>query len=94
MRPPAWTVRAWQCFWRVTLPGLLPTLFMTAVFSLLNTFKVFRRHIWWADPHDPFIAASVQQLVLTDGPPVRGGAHRGAVGAILLLQNCGVEDAR
>ena len=32
---------AWQCFWRVTLPGLLPTLFMTAVLSLLNTFKVF-----------------------------------------------------
>lgn len=31
-----------QCFCHITLPGLLPTLFMTAVLSLLNTFKVFR----------------------------------------------------
>lgn len=31
-----------QCFRYITLPGLLPTLFMTAVLSLLNTFKVFR----------------------------------------------------
>ena len=45
---------AWQCFWRVTLPGLLPTLFMTAVLSLLNTFKVFREAylVGGAYPHD------------------------------------------
>ncbi|MFR1786373.1 MAG: carbohydrate ABC transporter permease, partial [Ruthenibacterium lactatiformans] len=45
---------ALQCFWRVTLPGLLPTLFMTAVLSLLNTFKVFREAylVGGAYPHD------------------------------------------
>ena len=45
---------AWQCFWRVTLPGLLPTLFMTAVLSLLNTFKVFREAylVGGAYPHE------------------------------------------
>ena len=45
---------AWQCFWRVTLPGLLPTLFMTAVLSLLNTVKVFREAylVGGAYPHD------------------------------------------
>lgn len=32
----------WVTFWRVTLPQLAPTLFLTAVLSLLNTFKVFR----------------------------------------------------
>lgn len=32
----------WQCFWRVTMPNCLPTLVLTAVLSLLNTFKVFR----------------------------------------------------
>lgn len=33
---------ALQKFWFITLPGLLPTLGLTAVLSLLNTFKVFR----------------------------------------------------
>ena len=32
----------WQVFVYVTLPGLLPTLFLVAVLSLINTFKVFR----------------------------------------------------
>ena len=32
----------WITFWRVTLPELSATLFLTAVLSLLNTFKVFR----------------------------------------------------
>lgn len=33
---------AWQKFWFVTLPDLLPALFTIAVLSLLNSFKVFR----------------------------------------------------
>jgi multiple sugar transport system permease protein len=32
----------WQSFRYITLPGLLPTLFMSAVLSILNAFKVFR----------------------------------------------------
>ena len=32
----------WQCFWRITLPNLLPTLFTITVLSFLNSFKVFR----------------------------------------------------
>lgn len=31
-----------QCFWRITLPNLLPSLFTITVLSLLNSFKVFR----------------------------------------------------
>lgn len=31
-----------QQFWYITLPGLVPTLALTAILSLLNTFKVFR----------------------------------------------------
>ena len=76
---------AWQCFWRVTLPGLLPTLFMTAVLSLLNTFKKVFREAYLVGGYTPArqhlsIAAPVQQLVpgLGRGPPVcSGGAHRG-----------------
>jgi multiple sugar transport system permease protein len=33
---------AWKKFRYITLPGLLPTLFVTAVLSLINSFKVFR----------------------------------------------------
>ena len=33
---------SWQCFWRITLPNLLPYLFTITVLSLLNSFKVFR----------------------------------------------------
>jgi len=33
---------AWKRFWRITLPGLVPTLFTITVLSLLNSFKVFR----------------------------------------------------
>lgn len=33
---------AWKQFTAITLPNLLPTLAVTAVLSLLNTFKVFR----------------------------------------------------
>ncbi len=33
---------AWEKFWYITLPGLLPTIFIVSVLSLLNTFKVFR----------------------------------------------------
>jgi multiple sugar transport system permease protein len=32
----------WQCFTRITLPNLLPSLFTIVVLSLLNAFKVFR----------------------------------------------------
>lgn len=32
----------WKVFRHVTLPGLLPTLFLISVLSLINTFKVFR----------------------------------------------------
>lgn len=32
----------WQCFWRITLPNLMPTLFTITVLSFLNSFKVFR----------------------------------------------------
>lgn len=32
----------WQCFLRITLPNLLPSLFTISVLSLLNSFKVFR----------------------------------------------------
>jgi multiple sugar transport system permease protein len=33
---------ALQSFWHITLPGMLPTLGMVAILSLLNSFKVFR----------------------------------------------------
>ena len=33
---------AWKSFWYITLPSLMPTLFLTVVLSLINTFKVFR----------------------------------------------------
>lgn len=33
---------SWQCFIRVTLPNLLPSLFIICVLALLNSFKVFR----------------------------------------------------
>lgn len=44
----------WRQFTAVTLPGLRPTLLMTAVLSLLNTFKVFREAylVAGAYPHD------------------------------------------
>ncbi len=32
----------WQCFLKITLPNLLPTIYITFVLSLLNSFKVFR----------------------------------------------------
>lgn len=32
----------WQCFFRITLPNLMPTLFTITVLSFLNSFKVFR----------------------------------------------------
>lgn len=33
---------AWQTFWAITWPGLRPTLGLTALLSLINSFKVFR----------------------------------------------------
>ncbi|HJA25035.1 MAG TPA: sugar ABC transporter permease [Candidatus Fournierella merdigallinarum] len=33
---------AWQAFWAITWPGLGPTLGLTALLSLINSFKVFR----------------------------------------------------
>ncbi|WP_419509004.1 carbohydrate ABC transporter permease, partial [Candidatus Allofournierella excrementavium] len=33
---------AWQTFWAITWPGLGPTLGLTALLSLINSFKVFR----------------------------------------------------
>ena len=32
----------WTCFWRITLPNLLPSLYTITVLSFLNSFKVFR----------------------------------------------------
>lgn len=32
----------WACFTKITLPNLLPTMFVTIVLSLVNVFKVFR----------------------------------------------------
>lgn len=32
----------WRCFWHITMPNMLPTLFTITVLSLLNSFKVFR----------------------------------------------------
>ena len=33
---------SWQCFCCITLPGLKGTAFLTAVLSVINSFKVFR----------------------------------------------------
>ena len=33
---------SFQCFLKITMPGLMPTLFTISVLSLLNSFKVFR----------------------------------------------------
>lgn len=45
---------AWQQFRFITLPGLIPTLSMITVLSLLNTFKVFREAylVAGAYPHE------------------------------------------
>ncbi len=45
---------AWQCFRFITMPSLLPTLGLTAILSLLNSFKVFREAYLVAGsyPHD------------------------------------------
>ncbi|MDR0490541.1 MAG: sugar ABC transporter permease [Oscillospiraceae bacterium] len=45
---------SWQCFWYITLPGLLPTVGLVAILSLLNGFKVFREAYLVAGsyPHD------------------------------------------
>ena len=32
----------WQCFWKITLPNLKPSLYTITVLSFLNSFKVFR----------------------------------------------------
>lgn len=44
----------WQSFCRITLPCLLPTLGLTGVLSILNTFKVFREAylVAGAYPHE------------------------------------------
>jgi len=44
----------WKRFTRITLPGLMPTLFTVTVLSLLNSFKVFREAYLIAGsyPHD------------------------------------------
>lgn len=44
----------WRCFWHVTLPGVLPTLFLTAALSLLNACRVFREAylVGGAYPHE------------------------------------------
>ena len=45
---------SWQCFRFITLPGLLPTVGLIAILSLLNGFKVFREAylVAGAYPHD------------------------------------------
>lgn len=40
----------WRQFTAITLPNLLPTLAVTLVLSLLNTFKVSAKPIWWPGP--------------------------------------------
>ena len=44
----------WKCFWYITLPNLFPSMYMIAVLSLLNSFKVFREVYLVAGdyPHD------------------------------------------
>lgn len=32
----------WQCFWHITLPNLLPSMFTISALSILNSFKAFR----------------------------------------------------
>ena len=32
----------WQCFWKITLPNLKPSLYTITVLSFLNSFKIFR----------------------------------------------------
>jgi len=45
---------AWNCFRYITLPGLLPTVGLVSILSLLNGFKVFREAylVAGAYPHD------------------------------------------
>ena len=45
---------SWQCFRYITMPGLLPTVGLVAILSLLNGFKVFREAylVAGAYPHD------------------------------------------
>ena len=45
---------AWQTFWAVTWPGLGPTFGLTALLSLINSFKVFREAylVAGAYPHE------------------------------------------
>ena len=45
---------AWQTFWAITWPGLRPTLGLTALLSLINSFKVFREAylVAGAYPHE------------------------------------------
>ena len=45
---------AWQAFWAVTWPGLGPTFGLTALLSLINSFKVFREAylVAGAYPHE------------------------------------------
>lgn len=45
---------AWRRFWAITLPNLLPTLVLTGILSLLNTFKAFREAylVAGAYPHE------------------------------------------
>jgi multiple sugar transport system permease protein len=45
---------AWARFHYITLPGLVPTIFITAVLSVINSFKVFREAYLIAGnyPHD------------------------------------------
>jgi len=45
---------SWQCFRYITMPGLLPTVGLVSILSLLNGFKVFREAylVAGAYPHD------------------------------------------
>ena len=45
---------SFQCFWHITLPGLVPTIGLVSILSLLNGFKVFREAylVAGAYPHD------------------------------------------
>lgn len=53
---------AWQQFWFITRPCLAPTLFVTAVLSLLNAFKAFREVYLVAGSYPPDAIYQLQHL--------------------------------
>ena len=52
----------WQCFCFITLPGLKGTAFLTAVLSIINSFKVFREAYLVAGDYPPENIYMLQHL--------------------------------